>query len=145
MQREDFVHLRVHTAYSLSEGAIRIKDLAKLCVEHAMPAVAITDTNNLFGGMEFSSSMRQAGVQPIIGCQLSLAMPQSVSRQGGGKGVAAAGRDAVVVLVQNPGGYAKLLRLLAIAYAAEAQHDPRVPLAELCAHADGLILLTGGP
>ena len=62
---------RVHSAYSLSEGAIRIKDLAKLCVEQTMPAVAITDTNNLFGGMEFSSSMRQAGVQPIIGCQLS--------------------------------------------------------------------------
>ena len=71
-----------HNAYSLSEGAIRIKDLAKLCVEQAMPAVAITDTNNLFGGTEFSSSMRQAGVQPIIGCQLSLALTQAALRQG---------------------------------------------------------------
>jgi DNA polymerase-3 subunit alpha len=145
MERVEFVHLRVHTAYSLSEGAIRIKDLAKLCIAHAMPAVAITDTNNLFGGMEFSSSMRQAGVQPVIGCQISLAMPQSASRQGGGKGGAAAGRDAVVVLVQNARGYANLLCLLAIAYGAEAQSEPRVPLTELCAHADGLILLTGGP
>ncbi len=132
-------------AYSLSEGAIRIKDLAKLCVEQAMPAVAITDTNNLFGGMEFSSSMRQAGVQPIIGCQLSLAMTQAALRQGGGKGVAASGRDAVVVLVQNARGYANLLRLLAVAYGADAQSDPRVPLADLCAHAEGLIVLTGGP
>ena len=82
MQDGDFVHLRVHTAYSLSEGAIRIKDLAKLCIEQAMPAVAITDTNNLFGGMEFSSSMRQAGVQPIIGCQLSMTLTQATLRQG---------------------------------------------------------------
>src|SRR5512133_537167 len=106
MQNGDFVHLRVHTAYSLSEGAIRVKDLAKLCVDHAMPAAAITDTNNLFGGMEFSSSLRQVGVQPIIGCQLSLAMTQAALRQGGGKG--ASGRDAVVVLVQNATGYANL-------------------------------------
>ena len=68
MQDGDFVHLRVHTAYSLSEGAIRVKELAKLCLGHAMPAVAITDTNNLFGGMDFSLSLRQVGVQPIIGC-----------------------------------------------------------------------------
>ena len=104
MEPYEFIHLRVHSAYSLSEGAIRIKDLAKLCVEQAMPAVAITDTNNLFGGMEFSSSMRQAGVQPIIGCQLSLVMTQVALRQGGGKAVAASGRDAVVVLVQNARG-----------------------------------------
>jgi DNA polymerase III subunit alpha len=144
MQDGDFVHLRVHTAYSLSEGAIRIKDLSKLCTEQAMPAVAITDTNNLFGGMEFSSSMRQAGVQPIIGCQLSMTLTQATLRQGG-RGVAPAGRDAVVVLVQNARGYANLLRLLALAYGPDAQPDPRVPLADLCAHADGLILLTGGP
>jgi DNA polymerase-3 subunit alpha len=146
MQGDDFVHLRVHTAYSLSEGAIRVKDLARLCVEHGMPAVAITDTNNLFGGMDFSSSMRQIGVQPIIGCQLSLAMTQAALRQGGGKGVPASGRDAVVVLVQNAAGYANLLRLLALAYGlAEAQSDPRVPFGSLCTHADGLIVLTGGP
>ena len=144
MQRDDFVHLRVHTAYSLSEGAIRVKELAKLCVDYAMPAVAITDTNNLFGGMDFSASLRQAGVQPIIGCQLSLAMTQAALRPGGGKG--GSGRDAVVVLVQNAAGYANLLRLLALAYGlAEAQSDPRVPLADLCAHADGLIVMTGGP
>jgi DNA polymerase III subunit alpha len=146
MQDGDFVHLRVHTAYSLSEGAIRVKELAKLCVGQAMPAVAITDTNNLFGGMEFSSSVRQVGVQPIIGCQLSLAPMQSALRPGGGKGSSASGRDAVVVLVQNPTGYANLLRLLALAYGLEeAQADPRVSLADLCTHACGLILLTGGP
>jgi DNA polymerase-3 subunit alpha len=146
MQDGDFVHLGVHTAYSLSEGAIRVKDLAKLCVEHGMPAVAITDTNNLFGGMEFSSSLRQVGVQPIIGCQLALTMTQAALRPGGGKGTSASGRDAVVVLVQNGAGYANLLRLLALAYGLEdAQTDPRVTLGDLCTYADGLILLTGGP
>ena len=146
MQNGDFVHLRVHTAYSLSEGAIRVKDLAKLCVEHGMPAVAITDTNNLFGGMEFSASLRQVGVQPIIGCQLALTMTQAALRPGGGKGISASGRDAVVVLVQNGAGYANLLRLLALAYGLDdAQSDPRVALADLCTYADGLILLTGGP
>src|SRR5512134_1860626 len=142
----EFVHLRVHTAYSLSEGAIRVKELAKLCVEHGMPAVAITDTNNLFGGMDFSSSLRQVGVQPIIGCQLSLAPTQSALRHGGGRSMPTSGRDAVVVLVQNATGYANLLGLLALAYGlAEAQTDPRVSLADLCARADGLILLNGGP
>src|SRR5512144_2807070 len=126
MQRDDFVHLRVHTAYSLSEGASRVKELAKLCVDYAMPAVAITDTNNLFGGMDFSASLRQAGVQPIVGCQLSLAMTQAALRTGGGKG--GSGRHEVVVLVQNAAGYANLLRLLALDYGlAEAQSDPRVP------------------
>jgi DNA polymerase III subunit alpha len=146
MQDGDFVHLGVHTAYSLSEGAIRVKDLAKLCVEHGMPAVAITDTNNLFGGMEFSSSLRQVGVQPIIGCQLALTMTQAALRPGEGKGTSASGRDAVVVLVQNGAGYANLLRLLALAYGLEdAQTDPHVTLGDLCTYADGLILLTGGP
>src|SRR5512144_987871 len=99
MQRDDFVHLRVHTAYSLSEGAIRVKELAKLCVEYAMPAVAITDTNNLFGGMDFSASLRRAWVQEMIGCERSLGITQAVLRAGGGKG--GSGREAVVVLVQS--------------------------------------------
>ena len=72
MSHAEFVHLRVHTAYSLSEGAARIKDLSELCRGNRMPAVAITDTSNLFGGMEFSTTLAKAGVQPIIGCQLRL-------------------------------------------------------------------------
>jgi len=142
----DFIHLRVHTAYSLSEGAIRVKELAKACAAAGMPAVAITDTNNLFGGMEFSTAMREKGVQPIIGCQLSLTLGAAGSRPTSARSLAAsAGQDAVVLLVQNARGYANLLRLLAEAYGLEeAQSDPRVTVEALCAHADGLILLTGG-
>ena len=64
MSDTGFVHLRVHSAYSLSEGAIQVKELVALCRDQGMPAVAITDTNNLFGAFEFSSSAAQAGPQP---------------------------------------------------------------------------------
>jgi DNA polymerase-3 subunit alpha len=75
MPLADFVHLRVHSAYSLSEGAIKTKELVKLCQKQSMPAVAVTDTGNLFGALEFSLAAADAGVQPIIGCQAGAAGP----------------------------------------------------------------------
>ncbi len=72
MSHADFVHLRVHTAYSLLEGAIRVPDLVKLARDKRMPAVAMTDTNNMFGAMEFSGACAGAGIQPILGCQLAI-------------------------------------------------------------------------
>src|SRR3546814_271176 len=96
MSHASFVHLRVHSAYSLSEGAIHVKDIAKQCVGHAMPAVAITDSNNMFGALEASSVLPDAGVQPIVGCALNLAY---------GEDDPVSGRRApmapVVLLVQN--------------------------------------------
>ena len=67
MPHAHFVHLRVHSAYSLSEGAIKLKELASACQRYAMPAVAVTDTGNLFGALEFSLAAADKGVQPIIG------------------------------------------------------------------------------
>ncbi len=72
MPLADFVHLRVHTAYSLSAGAVRIKELVGLCKAERMPAVAITDTGNLFGALEFATNCSAAGVQPIIGCDIAV-------------------------------------------------------------------------
>src|SRR4051812_1941919 len=72
MPHADFVHLRVHSAYSLSEGAIKADKIAVLAREAGMPAVAITDTGNLFGALEFSQACAANGVQPIIGCHLGL-------------------------------------------------------------------------
>ncbi len=140
----DFVHLRVHSAYSLSEGAIRVKDLGGLCKEHRMPAVAVTDTNNLFGALEFSLSAADGGVQPIIGCQLS------ITREGGdnpslSRTVSVSRPDQVVVLVQDEAGYLNLLKLLSTAYLeSDDVEDPQVTLLDLEKHAEGLILLTGG-
>ncbi|TVR82275.1 MAG: DNA polymerase III subunit alpha [Rhodospirillales bacterium] len=147
-----FIHLRVHTAYSLSEGAIRIRDLPGLCRRHHMPAVAITDTNNLFGALEFSTTMAAAGIQPIIGCQLALADEDGGDGAGGAP---AAGPDAdpIVVLVQTAEGYRNLLALLAAAHlgtgraesAGGAAGSPHVRLDDLARHNKGLITLTGGP
>jgi DNA polymerase III subunit alpha len=146
MPHAEFVHLRVHSAYSLSEGAIRGKELVELCRRHRMPAVAITDTNNLFGGMEFSKTLAQAGVQPIIGCQLSVSRESETNPRGMTRKMPDHGTDAIVILVQNAEGYGNLLKLLAIAHmGAESRDEPQVSLATLCAHNAGLITLTGGP
>ena len=146
MPHADFVHLRVHTAYSLLEGALRIDELVSLCRDGAMPAVAITDTNNLFGALEFSTACAAAGVQPILGCQLSIA----IDGPGGQRPVPGAGdapgADSVVLLVQDETGYRNLLKLLSKAYLdGEPADEPRVTLDALAEHADGLIALTGGP
>ena len=70
MPHADFVHLRVHSSYSLSEGAIKADKIAALAREAGMPAVGIADTGNLFGALEFSQACAGKGVQPIIGCQI---------------------------------------------------------------------------
>ena len=67
-----FIHLRVHSEYSLLEGAISLKNLGKYCIDNKMPAVAVTDTNNMFAALEFSTVLSTAGVQPIVGCQMEI-------------------------------------------------------------------------
>ena len=77
-----FVHLHVHSAFSLREGALAIETLAKLAKADAMPALAITDTNNLFGALEFSEKLAKAGVQPIVGCLLSVDLDETATAPG---------------------------------------------------------------
>jgi DNA polymerase III subunit alpha len=140
----DFVHLRVHTAYSLSAGAIRIKELADLCKAERMPAVAITDTGNLFGALEFATTCSGAGVQPIIGCELAL---ERGSSEGGNRlGRAAPEPDRIVLLVQDEVGYRNLLRLVSRSYlAGEAPSEPAISQRELAGASEGLLCLAGGP
>ena len=76
MPDPDFIHLRVHSSYSLSEGAITPKALVDLCKKHYMPAVAVTDSSNLFSSLEFSSLAASNGVQPIIGSIMALDVQQ---------------------------------------------------------------------
>ena len=140
MSHADFVHLRVHSAYSLSEGALKIPDIASLCKANRMPAVAITDTNNLFGALEFSQTCAKAGIQPIVGCQLAVAFetpePNRTHRNS---------FDELVLLAQNEAGYGNLLKLTSQAFlAVEAGASPHVPGDAVKAHAEGLIALTGG-
>ncbi|MCZ6845887.1 MAG: DNA polymerase III subunit alpha, partial [Alphaproteobacteria bacterium] len=137
MQAE-FVHLRVHSAYSLAEGAVRIPELIALCREHNLPAVAVTDTANLFGALEFALAGAKGGIQPIIGCQLAILAD-------GDKTEAAVPASELIVLVQSEAGYRNLLHLVSQSYATE---DPlrraQLSLGDLSGNTDGLIALTGG-
>ncbi|RAU22499.1 DNA polymerase III subunit alpha [Paramagnetospirillum kuznetsovii] len=138
----DFVHLRVHTAYSLSEGAIKLKQLIKLCEKAVMPAVAITDTGNLFGALEFSVSCADAGIQPIVGVQLAIRREDGPVSKDGRK----PDPDAVALLCQDEAGYLNLLKLVSKAFLeTDAGETPQVTLHDLETRSDGLIALTGGP
>jgi len=138
-----FIHLRVHTAYSLSAGAIRIKELAALCKAERVPAVAITDTGNLFGALEFAATCSAAGVQPIIGCEIAI-------ERGDTEGSSRLGRalsepDRIVLLVQNEEGYRNLLRLVSQSYlAGEGSTEPSIKRCDLAGASEGLLCLAGG-
>ena len=151
MTYSDFVHLRVHTSYSLLESAITLNSLIDLCVEKKMPAVAITDTNNLFGALEFSINAAKAGVQPIIGCQLSITRDSKYNTQGNLAGeIADTDTDPIILIVQNKIGYQNLLKLISLAYLGKMDStdppiSPQVSLSIISQHSEGLIALTGGP
>ena len=138
-----FIHLRVHTEHSLLEGAVPVKKLVDLCKAAAMPAVAVTDTNNMFAALEFSVTALGAGIQPIVGCQISLAHDPAAP---GEKPRMAA---PIVLLAQSEAGYMNLMKLNSALYigpnGAGGGQLPQVTLDELCTHASGLICLTGGP
>ena len=137
MTQADYVHLRVHSAYSLSEGALRIPEIVSLCQQQAMPAVAVTDTGNMFGALEFSVACRRGGVQPIIGTLLYIVEPTDNGRQ--------PEAYPVVLLAQNEVGYANLLKLSSMAFLETVELDrPSVAVADLRDHADGVLALTGG-
>ena len=140
MGHAGFVHLRVHTAFSLSQGAIAVSALAQRCREMRMPAVAITDTDNMFGAVEASRLCAAAGVQPIIGCELALAGDdERPARDPHG-----APADRIVLLAQNEAGYRNLIALSSAAYLESEAAGPRIGAEALAARAGGLIALTGG-
>ncbi|MFA6279193.1 MAG: DNA polymerase III subunit alpha [Bdellovibrionales bacterium] len=153
MTLADFIHLRVHSAYSLAEGAICVveakskdgrptarKDLIKLCTQQAMPAVALTDKGNLFGALEFAMAASGAGVQPIIGCQLAVVRPDQKDKLPARRDL----YDQIVLLVQNELGYRNLCALVTQSFLVTDRPDPYVTEEELARHAGGLIALTGG-
>ena len=134
-----FIHLRTHTEHSLLEGAVPVKKLVKLAAGAEMPAIAVTDTNNMFCALEFSSHAKDAGVQPIIGCQISLTYDQG---QPGEKPRLPA---PIVLLAQSEAGYMNLMKLNSCLYIDAGGQLPQVRLDQLADHAEGLICLTGGP
>jgi DNA polymerase III subunit alpha len=135
MPHADFVHLRTHSAYSLSEGAIRPDKIVALAKAGNMPAAAITDTGNLFGALEFSQYCTGKGIQPIIGCQVSLARSDNPRLP----------PDPMVLLAQDATGMANLQRLSSLGFLeTDPTLKPQLPLERIVEHAAGLLLLTGG-
>src|SRR3954469_23765435 len=142
----DFVHLRVRSIYSLLEGAVQPKELAKLAREMRMPAVAVTDTNNLFGAYEIADTLAKAGVQPIVGVTLAVELEPPASGPTPNYLQTRRSYPSVALLVKDELGYVNLSKLLSTAYLDVEPGDlPHATAERLAAHADGLILLTGGP
>ena len=144
MARTGFIHLHTHSAYSLSEGAIKAEKLPALAVQLGMPAVALTDSGNLFGALEFAQAAAAKGIQPIMGCQLFLG--RSATDEGGAARDASRTRaDPIVVLAMDAMGLDNLQRLSSSGYlGTDSSGMPCVTLDQLGQHAGGLILLTGG-
>jgi DNA polymerase III subunit alpha len=139
MARDSFVHLHLHTEYSLLDGAIRMKELMKKAVEFKMPAVAITDHGNLFGAIEFYQEAQRAGIKPIIGCEAYIAPGSHKDRPG-------SRRDAAyhfTLLAENETGYRNLVKLITTAHLDGFHYAPRIDKELLAARSEGLIGLSG--
>jgi len=144
MPLADFVHLRVHTAYSLSAGAIPTKELVAMCKAERMPAVAVTDTGNLFGALEVATTCAASGIQPIIGCEIAL--EHNGASEGSRPERGFCEPDRIVLLVQNEAGYRNLLKLVSRSYlAGEAPTEPSITFSDLARASEGLLCLAGGP
>jgi DNA polymerase-3 subunit alpha len=141
-----FVHLRVHSAYSLLEGALQLGKIVGHAVKDEAPAIAVTDTGNLFGALEFAQKATKDGVQPIIGMQVGIDFGDWQPEPGRAGRRHGASLPAVVLIAATETGYANLVRLISRAY-LEGPTDQAVhlPAAWLEQHSEGIICLTGGP
>jgi len=145
MQHSNFVHLHLHTQYSLLDGAIRHDDLFKLAREYRMPALAMTDHGNMFGAIEFYEKAGHYGIKPIIGCETYVATGSRLDKNAsrGNKG----GEDYeasfhLVLLVKNIKGYKNLCKLITSAYLEGFYYKPRIDKDLLKANNEGLIALS---
>jgi DNA polymerase-3 subunit alpha len=140
-----FVHLRVHSVYSLLEGALPIKRLAELAAADGMPALGIADTGNLFGALEFAETIAGKGIQPIIGCALTV----DFAELDGDRRPGAPPRSdfsSIVLIALDDVGYGNLVRLVSESFfATEPGVEPHLPFHRIATQAAGLVALTGGP
>ena len=141
-----FVHLHVHSSYSLLEGALTIARLAELAKADHQPALALTDTDNMFGALEFSEKLAGSGIQPIIGCALAVDFGDQDDWRAPQRGATAPVRPRIVLLAAREAGYRSLMRLNSRAFLETPPNEaPHIKLAWLEGETDGLIALTGGP
>ena len=135
----DFVHLHVHTQYSLLDGACRLNELLAVAAKFKMPACAITDHGNMFGTIEFYRKAEEKGVKPIIGCEVYIAPESRFEKSSHGI------QDAsfhLVLLAKDETGYKNLMKLVSIGYLEGFYYRPRIDKEALARHNDGLIGLS---
>jgi DNA polymerase-3 subunit alpha len=137
--RDSFVHLHLHTEYSLLDGAIRMRELMKKAAEYGMPAVAVTDHGNLFGAIEFYQEAERAGIKPIIGCEAYIA-PRSHKEKANSMREAA---YHFTLLAENDTGYRNLVKLITTAHLDGFHYRPRIDKELLAQYHEGLIGLSG--
>lgn len=131
---KQFVHLNVHTEFSIVDGLVRVDDLVKIAAKSGMPAVAVTDQGNLFSMIKFYSAAMSAGVKPVCGCDVLIENPERPDRP-----------FALTLLVKNLEGYRNLTRLISRSYTEKINHGaPQLRYEWLLDHSDGLIALSGG-
>src|SRR5438270_4858111 len=143
MSSAGFVHLHVHSAYSLLKGSIKIAKLGELAKADRQPALALTDTDNMFGALEFSDKMAGYGIQPIIGCELAVDFGD---QDPNARNVLSASPARIVLLASRERGYRSLMRLNSRAFLETSIHQaPHIKFDWLQEDAEDLIALTGGP
>lgn len=139
MIHADFVHLHLHTQYSLLDGAIRLRELMQMAQAQRAPALAITDHGNMFGAIEFYNQAQRAGIKPIIGCEVYLAPESRFDKNS--RGIAEASFH-LILLAKNLAGYANLIKLTTAGYLEGFYYRPRIDKELLSQHAAGLIALS---
>ena len=135
----NFIHLTNKTEYSLSEGAMTINRIAELCESFNMPAVGISDTNNMFGVLEFSERISKSGVQPLIGCNIKVKTPSDYQTDEASKN----SFFFLNLFAKNLSGYHNLLELSSLAY-TKYPNQNAINLSDIFSKKDGIILLSGG-
>src|SRR6266540_5949856 len=138
-----FVHLHLHTEYSLLDGASRPEELARRVAALGMPACAITDHGNMFGAVEFYNAMKTAGVKPIIGCEMYVAYGSRLDKTSVEDQQADAGsNNHLIVLAANETGYKNLVKLVSAGFTQGFYYKPRIDKELLREHREGLIVLS---
>jgi len=140
MHREQFIHLHLHSQYSLLDGAIRFEELFALAKQYKMPAIALTDHGNMFGAIEFYRKAIKNGIKPIIGCEMYVAPKSRLEKK---TGDATEGFYHITLLARNKTGYYNLIRLVSLAHLEGFYYKPRIDKDLLRQYNEGLIALSG--
>ncbi len=138
MLSSEFIHLHVHTQYSLLDGACRVDDLVKKAVTLGMPAIGMTDHGNMFGAIHFYSAAKKAGIKPIIGCEVYMASGSRLDRGGDHKSMA-----HLTLYAKDQEGYYNLIKLVSVGYMEGFYYKPRIDKEILAKYAHGLICSSG--